>query len=228
MDLTVTKREKFGKAVKTLRREGLVPAELYGRGLANLHLTVPLKEFAKAFKQAGAHTVVNVLLDSKKHPVLIHDVKKNYLTNEIEHVDFYAVRMDEKIKAKVPIEFIGDAPAVKEKGGIVNKAMLEIEVEALPANLPHRLEVNLGGLVDLNQSIYVKDLTVPKDVTIAVALETVIVTVTPPLAEEVVEAPVDLTAVKVESEEKKAERATEKEKGEEGAAPVTAKGPKRS
>ena len=209
MDLFVQKRERFGKQVKALRREGLIPAELYGHGIANLHLAVPAKDFARVFKEAGVNTIVNLLVGSGKHPALIHEVGRNYLTGGVDHVDFYQVRMDEKIKAKIPIEFLGIAPAVKDKGGIVNKSVSEIEVEALPNDLPHRFEVDLSALSELNQSIYVKDIAVPKGVKILIDPETPVVTVTEPRAEEVVEAApatVDVTAVKVETEEKKVER----------------------
>jgi large subunit ribosomal protein L25 len=222
MDLTVQNREKFGKAMKALRLGGIISGELYGRGVKNEHLSVALKDFQKVFKEAGANTVVNLVFDDGKRPAsgearqgrpaLIHEVVRNYLTNEIENVDFYQVRMDEVIKAKVPLAFMGEAPAIKEKGAILNKAVTEIEVEALPADLPHRLSVNLAVLQELNQSIYVKDLVVPANVKILLDLETVIVTATPPLAEEEVvpATPLDVTAVKVESEEKKAERAVVK------------------
>ncbi len=225
MDLSVQKREKFGKAVNALRKQGLIPAELYGRGVENLHLEVPTKDFLKAWKQAGSSTIVNILVDNKKYPTLIYEVKKNYLTGEVEHVDFYAVRMDEKIKAKIPLKFVGEAAAVKEKGGVLNKAMAEIEVEALPANLPHSFEVDISSLDDLNKSIYVKDIKVPKDVSVVVNLETVIATITPPAKEEEkVEAPLDVSAVKVEGEEKKAERTAEKAKGAEEEVPSTKEG----
>jgi large subunit ribosomal protein L25 len=189
----------------------------------NTHLSVGAKEFNKILKEAGMSTVVNVVLENKKTPVLIQDIQKNYLTGEVEHADLYMVRMDEKIKAKVPLEFVGVSPAVKDKGGILNKAMSEIEVEALPLDLPHKLEVNLASLDDLNKSIYVKNIAVPEKVRVLVGAETVIATVTQPIAEEVkVEAPAeaDLSAVKVETEEKKAERVAKKtseEKAEGGA-----------
>ncbi|MBU6500725.1 MAG: 50S ribosomal protein L25 [Patescibacteria group bacterium] len=211
MDLTVKTREKFGKAVGALRKQGIIPAELYGRGIENVHLNVAAKDFAKLFKEAGSNTVVNIVVDGKKYPALVHDVSKNYFSGEVDHVDFYAVRMDEKLTAKIPLEFLGDAPAVKDKGGILNKAMYEVEVEALPADLPHSLQVDLSVLDDLNKSIYVKDLKISSKAKIVVDPETVIATVTPPVAEEVkVEEPVDVSTVKVESEEKKAERAAEK------------------
>lgn len=216
MDLSVKPREIVGKKVRSLRREGFVPAELYGHGLKNVHLSVVAKEFNKVLKEAGTSTVVTLVLNTQKHSALIHDVVRNYLTNEVEHIDFYEVRMDEKITARVPLEFIGEAPAIKAHGAVVNKAMSEIEVEALPQNLPHSLTIDLSVLTDLNQSIYVRDITVPKGVEVLVDAETAIATATPPAPEEVVEAAaVDVADVKVETEEKKAERATGKADTEE-------------
>lgn len=215
MDLTVKPREIVGKKVRALRREGLVPAELYGHGLKNLHLSVPMKEFNKVLKEAGTTTVVTLVLNTEKKPAIIHEVKRDYLSGEIEHVDFYQVRMDEKMKAKVPVEFVGEAPAIKAFGAIINKSMAEIEVEALPQNLPHSLVVDLSVLDELHKSVYVRDIAVPKGVEILVDPETAVATATPPVEEEVVEVPVDVAEVKVESEEKKAERAAEKTEKEE-------------
>lgn len=216
MDLAVQTREKFGKAVKYLRREGLIPAELYGHGVLNLHLAVAAKDFSKILKEAGTSTVINLLIDNdpstssgqRRRPALIHDVVRDYLTDSIIHVDFYQVKMDEKIKAKVVLEFLGSAPAVKDQGGILNRVMSEVEVEALPAALPHSLSVDLSVLDELNKSIYIKDLSIPGDVEVLVEPETVVATVTPPAVEEkkIEEEPVDVGDVKVETEEKKAER----------------------
>ncbi len=231
MDLAVKEREKFGKSVRVLRREGFIPAELYGHGFENAHLAVNRKEFAKALEEAGESTIIKLKVKSEKLNVdgeeqnggekeinaLVHDIQKDFLTDEIIHIDFHQVRMDEKIKADVHLEFVGEAPAVKEFGGVLNKTISEIEVEALPGDLPRSFQVDISGLKELNQSVYIKDLKIPKGVEIMVAPETVIITVTPPAVEEKVEeevAPVDLTAVKVESEEKVADRAKEKEKEE--------------
>lgn len=214
MDLSVTSREIVGKKVRALRRSGLVPAELYGHGLKNLHLSVAVKDMDKVFKAAGTTTVVTLILNTQKKSALIHDVSRDYLTGKIEHVDFYEVRMDEKITAKVSLEFSGEAPAVKAFGAAVNRSMSEIEVEALPQNLPHSLIVDLSVLDELNKSIYVRDIIVPKGVEVMVDPETAVATATPQAEEEVVETPTDVSTVKVESEEKKAERAAEKEKEE--------------
>lgn len=216
MDLSVKPREITGKKVRTLRRAGLVPAELYGHGIKNLHLSVAVKEINQVLKEAGTSTVVTLVLNTEKRSALIHDVTRNYLTGEIDHIDFYQVRMDEEITAKVPLEFVGEAPAIKAFAASINKAMSEIEVEALPQNLPHNLVVDLSTLDELNKSIYVSDIVVPKGVKILVDPETAIATAMPPAAEEVVEAPVaDVTAVKVETEEKKAERTAAKTEKDE-------------
>jgi large subunit ribosomal protein L25 len=230
MDLSVETREKFGKATKTLRRAGLIPAELYGHGIKNEHLSVPEKDFIKAFKEAGTSTILYLCVDSgssasggkamadktankqERKPAIIHDVVRDPLTGTVSHVDFYAVKMDEIITAHIPLEFVNESPAVKEKGAIINKSMTEIEVESLPQDLPHAFKIDLSLLDDLDKSIYVRDIVVPKGVKILIEEDTAIATATPPLAEEKIEEapPVDVSAVKVEGEEKKAERDTEK------------------
>ena len=215
MDLAVKPREIVGKKVRALRREGLVPAELYGHGFKNLHLSVNAKEFSKAFKEAGTTTVVTLVMNTQKTPALIYNVVRSFVSGEVEAIDFYQVRMDEKITAKVPLEFIGEAPAVKALGAVINKSMSEIEVEAFPQDLPHGITVDLSSLDVLDKSIYVRDIVVPKGVKIMVDPETAVATATPPVEEEVVETPVDVTAVKVEGEEKKAERDAAKEAKDE-------------
>jgi large subunit ribosomal protein L25 len=213
MDLAVQTREKFGKATNALRRDGFIPAELYGHGIKNEHLSISEKDFTKAFKEAGTNTIVYLCAGKEKKPAIIHDIMHDYRTGKVINVDFYAVRMDEMITAKIPLEFVNESPAVKEKAAIINKSMTEIEVEALPQDLPHAFKIDLSLLDDLNKSIYVRDIAVPKGVKILVEEGTAIATATPPLAEEKVEvAPVeaDVSAVKVEGEEKKAERDAEK------------------
>jgi large subunit ribosomal protein L25 len=179
-----------------------------------MNLSLPEKVFLKAYKEAGENTVIQLVVDGKKHPVLIYDVIRDGVTGDIQHVDFYLVRMDEEITARIPLEIVGESPAMKSAGGILNQTMDDLEVEALPANLPQKIMVDISGITELNQSIYVKDLSVPKNVTIVVDPETVVLTVTEPMAEEVIVAPVDVSAVKVETEEKK--EARDKEKAAEG------------
>jgi len=209
MELSVQVRENLGKNLNTLRKGGFIPAEFYGHGMKNEHLSVKADEFRKVYKEAGETTIVNLVLNGKKLPSLIYEVKEDPLRGNVVHVDFYGVRMDEEIKAGIPLEFSGEAPAVKEKGGIVNKTMQEIEVEALPADLPHSFMVDISTLADIGASIYVKDIVLPKGVKILSEGDQVIVSISAPRKEEEIiapAAPVDLTEVKVETEEKKAER----------------------
>jgi large subunit ribosomal protein L25 len=220
MDLAVTPREITGKKVRALRNEGLVPAVIYGHGVPTTSVTVAAKDFAKVFKQAGSTTLVTLVGKTDKRPVMIHEVSRDSVSDEIIHVDFHQVRMDETIKAKVPLEFIGESPAVKEKGAVLNKAMSEIEVEALPHEMPHSLTVDLSVLVDINNSIHVKDIKRPKGVTFHIDENTAVATANEKAPEEVavVEEVVDVSAIKVEGEEKKAERQAEKAK--EGTPPA--------
>lgn len=221
MELVAEKREVFGRAVRRLRLTGRIPAELYSHGLPNLHLSVPLKEFSKVFKEAGENTVVTVVVGEEKLPALIADASRHPVSGEIMSVDFYQVRMDEKIKAAIPLEFTGEAPVVREALGVLVKSMHEVEVEALPADLPREITVDLGKLAELGQSVYVKDLAVPAGVKIMVDPETVVVSATEKVTEEEEKASEEAAAaasveqVAVETEEKKAEREAKKEETEE-------------
>lgn len=224
MELAVQKREKLGRGVKALRGKGFIPAELYGKRLGNLHLSVSKKDFKKVFKEAGENTVVNLIFEGEKRPVLIHDVSYDILSDDFQSIDFYQVRMDEKLKVGVPVEFIGVAPAVKEKNGLLVKSLQEVEVESLPADLPHKLSADISKLVEIGQSLYVKDLFVPSGVKVLVSPDTVVATVTAKVTEEEElamrqAAAAGVEGVKVETEEKKAEREAAKAPGEAAAAP---------
>ncbi len=188
MELKVQIRNILGKKVKTLREEGLVPAELYGHEVKNSHLTLAAKEFQKVFKEAGENTIVNLITEDKKNlPVMIHEVKTDPLSGKILNVDFYQIKLTEKIRVHIPIEFIGEAPAVKTFGGILVKILKGIEVEALPQDLPHRIQIDLISLNEIGKSISVKDLKISDKAKIFLGSETIIATVVEAKAEEVVE-----------------------------------------
>lgn len=218
MELTISNRLKLGKAVGALRKEGHIPAVLYGHGLETRSIMVNRKEFEKVFKEAGENTIINLVLDAnEKHPALVHEVQRDFISGVVNHIDFYEVRMDEKISAPIPIEIIGESPAVKNLEGVLNHSMDSMEVEALPKDLPQHFTIDISVLVELNQSIYVKDIVVPSGVKVLVDPETVVVTVNEPRKEEELAPvePADVSEVKVESEEKKEERAKEKEENKE-------------
>lgn len=182
------KRTLFGKKSASLVAQGLVPAEIYGGGVENVHVQVLLREFMKVFAQAGHNEMVTVDVEGKKYSALIHDTQGDRFGQGVVHVDFYQVRMDQKLKAEVPLRFVGESPAVKV-GGVLVKAAEEIEVEALPQNLPRAIDVDLSRIAQIHESIHVRDLVVPKDVRVLSDLDMVVATVTEQ-AVEVEEAPV--------------------------------------
>ena len=213
MELSAQTRDIVGKKVRTLRNQGLIPAELYGHGFKNMHLALPSKEFNKVLKLAGSTSVITLMIGKDQKSAMIHDVVRHPVTSEVTHVDLHQVRMDEVVKAHVPLEFVGDSPAVKEKAAVINRTMSEIEVEAFPQNIPHTITVDISSLADFDQTIYVKDLPIPKNVTVLADAEAAVVTAMAPAPEEEV-APaeaVDVSAIKTEGEEKKAERDAAKE-----------------
>ena len=114
MELKVEKRDLLGKKVESLRKQGLLPAELYGHGVANSHLSINTREFEKIYKEAGENTVINVTIDGSVKPVLIQDVQFHPVSGDIESVDFYEVRMDEEIEAAVPLEFVGESQVLRQ------------------------------------------------------------------------------------------------------------------
>ena len=173
-DLKTSKPEK-------LRKEGILPAVLYGHKVQNQALSINAREFDRVLKKAGESTIVDLVTDDgKNHPVLIHEVQTHYLTSVPTHVDFYEVSMTEKLKAKVALEFTGEAPAVKTLGGVLVKVLSEVEVECLPADLPHNIEVAMNGLKTLQDTIHVKDLKVAAKVHILTPAEELVVKVQPP------------------------------------------------
>lgn len=217
MDLTVKTRELLGRGVKSLRSEGLIPAELYGHNVANRHLSVPAKEFSKIFKEAGESVIINLLVDNGKIPVLVHEVVSDPISDAVTHIDFYQVNMNEAITTSVPLEFVGQSLAIKEKKGVLIKAMQEIEIEALPGNLPSKIEVNIGLLNDIGQSLYIKDLKALEGVKFLVDDSTVVATITEQAKEEEIPVgPASVEEVKVEGEEKKEEAKGEEQNKKEG------------
>jgi large subunit ribosomal protein L25 len=182
--ITATKREINGKRVKNLRKAGKLPAVLYGHGISTQQIEISEKEFSKAFRQAGESTLINLLVDGQTQQVLIHEVQHHYLHDQPTHVDFYAVNMAEKLKVRVPIHFIGDSEAVKNLGGTLVKNLSEVEVECLPADIPHSFEVDITSLNTFEDAIRIKDLNVDSKVTVLAPADELIANVAPPRSEE--------------------------------------------
>ncbi len=213
VELKAKARNELGRKVGALRRAGFLPAVVYGEGVSSQSIAVLYKEFEKVFKEAGESTLIKLEVDGKPYNVLIHDITRDPLKGYPLHADFYAVRLDKEIRARVPIEFAGESPAVKNEGGILVKVVQEIEVEALAQNLPHGLRADLSLLDTINSRLLVKDISLPQGVKVHVDLEEVVALVEPPrskeeLAAELVEKPTEAVAeVVTEQEAKRAEEA---------------------
>lgn len=148
------KRKIFGRKIKQLRKEGLLPANIFGGKVKSLAVQVDLKEFEKVFKSAGETGLVEIKLTDEKaeRPSLIHNLQKDPVSGENLHVDFRQVNLAEKVRVAIPIEIIGESAAVA-KGGVLIQLMDEIEVEALPTDLPEKFEVSIEQITELGQGI---------------------------------------------------------------------------
>ncbi len=184
--LKFEKRELFGRKVNRIRKAGLVPANIFGKDVKSEAISVNAKEFAEVFKKAGETQII----DLSGKPVLVSNIQVDPISGLTLHVDFRQVDLKEKIEAKVPVELIGESPAEKQNLGTVVQQLHEIEVSALPTELPESISVDISILAEVDQTIHVKDLKVDKNVEVITDLETIVVKVEAPTKEEVVEAPV--------------------------------------
>ncbi|MDP3697687.1 MAG: 50S ribosomal protein L25 [Candidatus Taylorbacteria bacterium] len=212
IELQAEPRVVLGSKVKALRSSGYIPAVLYGKGQEALNLQVPVKDFTKVLKEAGESTLVYVNVGKDTYPTIIHDVAKDPVKDHIIHADFYKVSLTEKIKTKVPVVFVGESPAIKDLAGIFVRNVNELEVEALPQNLPHEISIDISSLKNFRDQILVKDINLGPDVKIEAEPDTILATVQEPKSQEELDA--ELAAptagvedVKVIEKEKKEEEA---------------------
>lgn len=220
LTLNVEKRDKKSSLGK-LREGGKMPAVFYGKKEESTPIMLSYAVFEKALHEAGESTILHLAGEGIDVDVLIKDVDLDPVTDKPRHVDFYAIEKGKKLKIKVPVEFVGVSPAVKDLGAVLVKVAHEIEIEALPKDLPHKIEVDLGSLTNFDMVIMVKDLKVKEGVEIKAKSEEIVASVYEPKEEVVEAAPVDLSAIEVV---KKGKELKEGEAPAEGAeAPVAEK-----
>jgi large subunit ribosomal protein L25 len=204
----------------------MVPGVVYGVRVENTIVSVPAVDFQKILKIAGESSTILLEIKgdetkkeaSQKVDVLIHDMQVDPIRGFPTHVDFLAIDMNKPVEVTIPIEFIGVAPAEKSSLGVLVKVIHEIEVEALPKDLPHNVTVDVSVLDILDAQIHIKDITLPKGVKM-ITDENEVVALISAIKEEVIdETPVDLSAIEVEKKGKKDEEpeaeASEKTKKE--------------
>ncbi len=205
LKLKVLKRDGTEKP-EEIRESGYIPAVFYGPKEASQSIKVLYPDFEKAFKSAGESTVVVLELDGEEHETLIHDVSYHPVRGNISHVDFYVIEKGKKVQVNVELEFVGVAPAEKVLGGTLVKVMHEIEIEAMPKDLPHSIEVDISSLVDFESQIHASDIKLPNGVTLLSDPEEVVALVQEVIEE--VETPVetiDIASIEVEKKGKKEE-----------------------
>jgi len=218
LTLQTKKREITGKKVKELRQKGILPAVLYGPEIKNLNIELDSKEFENIYKEARESSLISLEIGDKNFSVLIHEVKKDPLTGKPIHADFYQPILTEEVEATVSIVFEGEALAIKELGGTLVREISEIEVKALPKDLPHEIKVNISGLKTFDDEILVKDLKLPQGVTVQRDKNEIVAVVTPPETEKIeeeLEKPVEEKPEEVEKAEEKEEEEKPEEKEEE-------------
>lgn len=189
--LTVEKRQTTGRKVKKLRDKGVLPANLYGKKVKSQSLKLDLKAFLPVYEEVGETGVVYLQVkgETKTRPVLIHNLQIHPVTDTPLHADFYQVSLKEKVSAEIPIELVGESPAVKDKLGVLIQPLSEVEVEALPTELPEKLEVDIGKLEKIDDAFVVGDLKAPKGVKILTSLKELLAKIESPTKEEEVAPP---------------------------------------
>ena len=182
--LEAQKRTITGRKVKNLRNKSMLPGTVYGKTTEPISVQIDAFAFTNRFKQTGETGLINLTIDKDMHPVLIKNVQRDPVTNLPIHVEFQQVNLKEKIRAHVPVDIIGESQSVKEKTGTLLQLLSEIEVEALPADLPEHIEIDISGLVNVNDHIMVKELIMPVGVMLLTDPEIMVVKIGELLAPE--------------------------------------------
>jgi large subunit ribosomal protein L25 len=210
--LKTQKRDVFGKKNQALRKQGLIPGIVYGRKTQPLALKVDFKKFLDIYQQAGDTDLIDLIIEEgdkeQTKQVLVQAIARDYISRQPLHVDFYEVEMDKPVTTHVPLIFVNEAPATK-MGGVLIKSMDEIEIEALPKDLPHSIEVDISSLNEFDKTLYVHDIKPPEGVKFLVKENTPVITVNAPITEEELEAELGkaktVEEVVVEGEKKEGE-----------------------
>lgn len=206
--LTAKVREVTGKGTNALKDAGRIPAIVYGHKVKNVMLDLDAKEFDKIYKEAGTSSLIELHVegDKEKRIVLVHDLQRDPISDKFIHVDFFETSAKEEVEVEIPLVFEGISVAVKDLGGTLLKNISQLEVKALPQNIPHEIKVSIESLKTFEDRILVKDLNLPKDVKTNVKLEEIVAMVSAPtnveeeLAKEVEENVEDVE--KIEKEKK--------------------------
>jgi len=207
--LTAKIREEVGRKTSELKDNGRIPAVIYGHGIKNASLDLDYKEFVKALREAGESSLIEMHVEGEKEKrlVLVHDLQKDAVSDMYIHVDFFETSAKEEVEVGVALVVEGTSLAVKDLGGTLVQYVHELEIKAMPADLPHNIIVSIDGLNTFEDRILVKDLNIPKGVKVLTKPEEIVVSVAPPanveedLAKDIEEKVEDIEKVEKEKKE---------------------------
>lgn len=185
--IQATRRSVTGKKVGALRRDGKLPGVLYGYQIESTPILMELREASRVLAHASSSQLITINLDGKEFATLVREKQRDFIKGTLLHVDFQVVSLTEKIRTSVGIELAGTSPAVKDYNGVVVQELDEVEVEALPQDLPDKFVVDISGLTKIGDAVFVRDLSVPSSIQILNEPEEVVVIITgaaPEISEE--------------------------------------------
>ncbi|MBI4652974.1 50S ribosomal protein L25 [Candidatus Kuenenbacteria bacterium] len=188
MDLILKTKSRIstGKQNRSLRKNGILPAVVYGHGVENKNIEIEKFFFQKFYKQTGADSLLDLIIDNQKPiKVLIQNIQKDPVKDNIIHIDFYQIKKGEKITHLIKLNFIGESKAIKELNGSLVKNINSVEVKCLPEDLISEINVDISRLNNFEDVIYLKDLKIPSNIEILDKLDEVITVIAPPKREEV-------------------------------------------
>lgn len=223
IQLSVDPRTVTGKKVKALRRQGIIPAHLYGHGTESLALQAEKQTITGLLRRAGRNAIIGLQINGEgaPRPVVLRGVQRDPVTDELMHIDFFQISLTEMLRAEVPLVLIGNAPAVAAYSGVLLQTLNQIAVQALPTDVPEQIEVDVSDLDTLDAALFVRDLSIPPNVEVLADPDQLVAKVEPPRiaaeieAEEAAAREVVVEAAAKEAAEAEAEAAPAKEEAEE-------------
>jgi large subunit ribosomal protein L25 len=189
VELVAERRMLFGKKAKRLRREGQVPAVMYGHGFDPIPLQFEERRLQQVLSHVGGSQLISVRIkgEEQQEVALVRDVQRDPIRLNVLHVDLYRVEMTERITAEIPLEIAGESPVVESGEGILLQGVSTIEVECLPGDLVDAIEVDISDLTELDQSLHVEDLAIPSGIEVLTNLDEMVVRIVPMVTEEALE-----------------------------------------
>jgi len=209
--LSAITRDEIGHKSRFIRKQGNIPATIYGKGVVSVSLSIDEETFIEVLKAAGETNVIDLSFDGKTSPVLIHAVQKNPVSRKVLHVEFYVVNLKEKMKTSVPVRVTGESPAVKGNLGTLMTILNEVEIEALPTEIPENVMVDVSHLDAVDSEIKVRELSTPTGVTIITDPEQTVVKIGAIVVEKEPEVVAPTETKEGETTEKPGETSTEEQ-----------------